>query len=178
MAQGTFDVSSDIICCMSRLTYLDPSNIEFRRREGSLFLDVEIDGAWVENVRLVRAFPLSHTDAFISIRDEENKEFGIIESLAALDNESQKLTHEELDRRYFTPAITRIKALKNDASMWWFDVETTRGPSDFYVRNWRDNAHELTPGRWQITSVDGGRYEILNLDELDERSQVLIEQLL
>ncbi|MDH4387914.1 MAG: DUF1854 domain-containing protein [Fimbriimonas sp.] len=163
---------------MSRLTYLDPANIELRRREGSLFLDVEINGEWVENVRLVRAFPLSHTAAFISIRDEENKEFGIIESLAALDNDSQKLAHEELDRRYFTPAITRIKALKNDASMWWFDVETTRGPSDFYVRNWRDNAHELTPGRWQITSVDGGRYEILNLDELDERSQVLIEQLL
>jgi hypothetical protein len=79
---------------MSRLTYLDPAKIELRRREGSLFLDVEINGGWVENVRLVRAFPLSHTAAFISIRDEENKEFGIIESLAALDNESQKLAHE------------------------------------------------------------------------------------
>jgi len=163
---------------MSRLTYLVPSEVELRRRKESLFLDVKIGGEWVENVRLVRAFPLSHTAVFISIRDEENKEYGIIEQLDALDVQSRDLAHEELDRRYFTPAITRIKSLKNDASMWWFDVETTRGPSDFYVRNWRDNAHELTPGRWQITSVDGGRYEILNLDELDERSQVLIEQLL
>ena len=163
---------------MSRLTYLVPSEVELRRRKESLFLDVKIGGEWVENVRLVRAFPLSHTAAYISIRDEENKEYGIIEQLDALDVQSRDLAHEELDRRYFTPAITRIKSLKNDASMWWFDVETTRGPSDFYVRNWRDNAHELTPGRWQITSVDGGRYEILNLDELDERSQVLIEQLL
>lgn len=163
---------------MPRLTYLDPANIELRRREGSLFLDVKIDDVWIENIRLVRAFPLSHTSAFISIRDEENKEFGIIEELSKLASTSRTLAEEELDRRYFTPAITKIKALKNDASMWWFDVETTRGPSDFYVRNWRDNAHELTPGRWQITSVDGGRYEILNLDELDERSQILIEQLL
>ena len=62
--------------------------------------------------------------------------------------------------------------------MWKFDVETTRGHSDFFVRNWRDNAHELNSGRWQITSVDGGRYEILNLDDLDEKSQILIEQLL
>lgn len=163
---------------MPRLTYLDPATIELRRREGSLFLDVKIEGEWVENVRLVRAFPLSHTSSFISIRDEENQEFGIIEELSKLASTSRSLAEEELDRRYFTPAITKIKALKNDASMWWFDVETTRGPSDFYVRNWRDNAHELTPGRWQITSVDGGRYEILNLDELDERSQILIEQLL
>lgn len=163
---------------MSRLLYLQPESVEIRRREDSLFLDVRMGGEWVENVRLVRAFPLSHTTKFISIRDEENMEFGIIEDLALVPEASRKLAEEELDRRYFTPAITRIKALKNDASMWWFDVETSRGPSDFYVRNWRDNAHELTPGRWQITSVDGGRYEILNLDELDERSQILIEQLL
>ena len=62
--------------------------------------------------------------------------------------------------------------------MWKFDVDTDRGSSDFYVRNWRDSAYELTRGRWQITSVDGGRYEIKNLDDLDERSQILIEQLL
>jgi hypothetical protein len=163
---------------VSRLVYLSPDQIEFRRRENSLFLDVKINGEWIENVHLVRAFPLSAPDEMISIRNAENHEYGLVEKLTELSSSDQKLVDEELDRRYFTPEITKINSLKNDASMWKFDVETSRGPSDFYVRNWRDNAHELTPGRWQITTVDGGRYEIKNLDHLDERSQILIEQLL
>jgi hypothetical protein len=163
---------------VSRLTYFDPAKISFRRRPDSLFLDICIDGEWKESVHLHRAFPLSAPDEFISVREEDNKEHGVIESLSKLSKSDQELVQQELDRRYFTPAITRINSLKSDASMWKFEVETTRGPSDFYVRNWRDNAHELTPGRWQITSVDGGRYEILNLDLLDDKSQILIEQLL
>ncbi len=163
---------------MSTLNYLAGNEVHLRRRENSLFLDCHIGDEVFLDVHLVRAFPLSEPRQMISIRDSENKEYGIIESLDSLDAESKALAEEELDRRYFTPAITKINSLKNDASMWKFDVETTRGHSDFYVRNWRDNAHELTSGRWQITSVDGGRYEILNLDDLDEKSQILIEQLL
>jgi hypothetical protein len=163
---------------MSRLTYLDPKATAFRRRTDSLFLDVQIDGDWHQNVRLLRAFPLSAPLENISVRDEDNKEYGLIEDVSALEVSSQSLVKEELDRRYFTPQITQIIALKNDSSMWWFDVETTRGRSNFYVRNWRDSAYELTPGRWQIMSVDGGRYEIVNLDDLDDKSQILIEQLL
>jgi hypothetical protein len=163
---------------MSELKYVSGNQIKLSRREDSLFLDCLIGEDLVSNIHLVRAFPLSKPFEMISIRDAENKEFGIIESIEGLESESKKLAEDELDRRYFTPAITKINTLKNEASMWRFDVETTRGHSDFFVRNWRDNAHELTSGRWQITSVDGGRYEILNLDELDERSQILIEQLL
>lgn len=163
---------------MAELKYLTGTEVTLHRRPDSLFLDCKIGDEEHQNVHLVRAFPLSKPFEMISIRDAENKEYGIIEVVADLDADSKKLAEDELDRRYFTPAITKINSLKNEASMWRFDVETTRGHSDFFVRNWRDNAHELTSGRWQITSVDGGRYEILNLDDLDDRSQILIEQLL
>ncbi|HLO97742.1 MAG TPA: DUF1854 domain-containing protein [Fimbriimonas sp.] len=163
---------------MGTSTYLQSSDVKLTKAVDSVFITCSIAGTVHENVHLLRAFPLSSPNEYISVRDKEDKELGVIEKLEGMDPDSRKVADEELTRRYFTPAITKIKALKNDASMWWFDVETSRGPSDFYVRNWRDNAHELTPGRWQITSVDGGRYEILNLDELDDRSQILIEQLL
>jgi hypothetical protein len=163
---------------MSEIKYVSGDQVKLSRRAESLFLDAKIGDELHSNVHLIRAFPLSKPHEMISIRDAENKEFGIIESLTTLEPESKTLAEEELDRRYFTPAITKINSLKNEASMWRFNVETTRGPSDFFVRNWRDNAHELTSGRWQITSVDGGRYEILNLDSLDDKSQILIEQLL
>ncbi len=163
---------------MSDLKYVSGSQIKLLRRPDSLFLDCQIGDELHANIHLVRAFPLSKPFEMISIRDSENKEFGIIEAIESLEPESKQLAEAELDRRYFTPQITKINSLKHEASMWKFDVETTRGHSDFFVRNWRDNAHELTSGRWQITSVDGGRYEILNLDDLDDRSQILIEQLL
>ncbi len=163
---------------MSELKYLSGEQVKLSRRIESLFLDCVIGEESFSDIHLVRAFPLSKPFEMISIRNAENKEFGIIETIEGLEPESKQLAKDELDRRYFTPQITKINSLKNEASMWRFDVETTRGHSDFFVRNWRDNAHELTTGRWQITSVDGGRYEILNLDDLDDRSQILIEQLL
>ena len=163
---------------MSELKYVSGDQVKLTRRPDSLFLDAQIGEDLHSNVHLIRAFPLSKPHEMISIRDAENKEFGIIESIDSLEPSSKSLAQDELDRRYFTPQITKINSLKNEASMWRFNVETTRGHSDFFVRNWRDNAHELTSGRWQITSVDGGRYEILNLDDLDDKSQILIEQLL
>ena len=173
-AQSQFAILEE----MSELKYVSGSQVKLSRRADSLFLDCLIGDETITDIHLVRAFPLSKPFEMISIRNSENKEFGIIEAIEALEPESMQLAKDELDRRYFTPAITKINSLKNEASMWRFDVETTRGHSDFFVRNWRDNAHELTSGRWQITSVDGGRYEILSLDELDDRSQILIEQLL
>ena len=164
---------------MSRLRYLEPQEVQFRRRPGSVHLDVKVGAEnWVENVILLRAFPLSAPRENLAIRDKDDKEIGILEKIDGLDAGSVEVVESELNRRYFTPTILQIKALKQDAGMWKFDVETDRGSSDFFVRNWRDSAYELTRGLWQITSVDGGRYEIKNLDDLDERSQILIEQLL
>ena len=83
-----------------------------------------------------------------------------------------------LDRRYFTPRILQIESLRQEAGMWRFVVETQRGRSEFFVRNWRDNAHEISPNRWHILSVDGGRYEIPNLEALDAQSRRLMDLLL
>ncbi len=62
--------------------------------------------------------------------------------------------------------------------MWRFSVSTGRGDAEFYVRNWRDSAHEVSPGRWLIHSVDGGRFEIPDIGTLDAKSQRLLDQLL
>ena len=78
---------------------------------------------------------------------------------------------------YFTPTILSIESLRQDGGMWLFKVETQRGPAEFYVRNWRDSSHEISHLRFQIVSVDGQRFEIRDLNALDERSQALLDQL-
>jgi hypothetical protein len=94
-----------------------------------------------------------------------------------LDPSSQAVIADELDRTYFTPRISRIVSLKQEGGMWTWQVETSRGFAQFYVRSWRDSSHEIQPNRWQIQSVDGQRYEITDFEALDERSKQFIEQL-
>lgn len=157
---------------------VDAGTIELRAVEGSSEIDAHLNGEWIEGVKLHRCFPLSEPSRFISVLGKDGKERAILDDLDRLDVGSRALANAELDRRYFTPEIERIESLKAEAGMWRFVVVTGRGESDFWVRNWRDSAFELSPNRWVIHSVDGGRYEITNLERLDPGSRRLLDQLL
>ncbi len=163
----------------SPVRYLEPSQIRAFRHEGSVHPRIEVVDEFVVLSAVVkRVFPQSHPRKYISILESKGKEIGILKTLDGVDEHSRGVIDEELDRRYFTPRILRIDSLKSEAGMWRFNVATQRGDTEFFVRNWRDNAHETSPGRWQIFSVDGARFEILAIDELNERSQRLLDQLL
>lgn len=163
----------------SPVRYLNSNEIKATRPIGAIHPRIEIAGEFVVLSAVVkRIFPLSNPGQYISILESKGKEVGVLRSTEGLDSESSRIFAEELDRRYFTPQIQAIDSLRSEAGMWRFNVQTQRGSAEFYVRNWRDNAHEITPGRWQIMSVDGARFEILRLDELDAKSQRLLDQLL
>lgn len=164
---------------MSTLRYFEPTQLRVWRPEGAVHLRVEIaNEQTVLSARIRRTFPLSEPTRFLSIQDGAGKEVGILRDAEGLDDTSQAEVAAHLDRRYFTPQIQHINTLRQEAGMWRFTVETQRGPSEFFVRNWRDNAHEISPNRWHILSVDGGRYEIANLEALDAPSRRLMDQLL
>ena len=149
------------------------------RDEGALYPRVEIvEEQVVLEATFRRAFPQRHAEKYISIRDGGNKEVAILVDAQPLDSESLKVLRNELDRRYFTPLIDRILTLNQEAGMWKFSVTTQRGKFEFFVRNWRESAIEISPNRWVIYSVDGARYEIANLEALDHGSQKLLDQLL
>jgi hypothetical protein len=138
---------------------------------------IEIEGdQCLPSARIRRVFPLSAPEAYISIQQSDGKEVGMLRGLEGLDPDSRRIVERELDRRYFSPVIARIDSLKADAGMWLFQVQTQRGPAKFYVRNWRDSAYDIGGNRWQINSVDGLRFEILNLENLDERSREFLDQ--
>ena len=158
---------------------MDGDQIEVRRPLDSVFLRVTIkDDRCVRHSVIKRVFPLSNSDRLLSIQDSEGIEVCVLKSLRGLDDQSLACVQDEFDRRYYTPKITRITDLIADAGMWRFDVETQRGNRRFFVRNWRDSAYEIMPGRWHITSVDGARFEIIDLSGLDEDSQRFMDLLL
>ncbi len=160
-----------------QIVYVDGQAVSAFLPEGAAQPRVVIEGSQcVLNARIRRAFPLSETGKFVSIQDGAGKEVAMLRSMEGLTGETRRIFEHELDRRYFAPEILRIVSLKSEAGMWQFVVDTQRGPAKFYVRNWRDSAHEIGAGQWQINSVDGLRYSIPNLEELDEHSKDLLEQ--
>lgn len=159
--------------------YLDAKQLRITVPEGSARMRVEIiEDRTVLSAKVKRVFPISDPDTFLSILDGADKEVGVLRNPGDLDKDSRRIVNDELDRRYFTPTIKEIHGLKQDGGMWLFTVLTQRGPTKFYVRHWRDNAYEIKPGRWHIQSVDGQRYEIIDIDSLDARSLRLLDQLL
>lgn len=161
----------------TEIRYLDPKQVKIERPEGAIHPRVTLgDELSVVSARFVAAFPLSNPREYISILTEEEKEVGLMASLEGLDEESAKILDEHLDRRYYSPVISKIDSLVQDAGMWLFDVQTQRGPVQFYVRGWRDSAHEVGRNRWQINSVDGQRFDILDYEALDEGSKILLDR--
>lgn len=159
-------------------TYLDERMVRVYATERGSRPHVEIGGdKCLVHAQLRRCFPLTMSSEYVSVFDSGGNEVGILRDLAALDEESRRNVETELDALYFTPSIARIKSLKAEASMWKWDVVTQRGDVVFYLRGVRDSVHEVAPNRWQVFSVDGQRYEIRNVDELDQRSQNLFESL-
>ncbi len=159
-------------------TFLDPRKIRLWRPAPHAKPRGEILGeVCILQVRLAQCFPLSAPQEYISIQDGAGTEIGILKNLEGLDPESRKIIQEELDRKYFTPFILRILSLRQEASTWRWEVQTQRGPATFYIRGVRDSIHEVAPGRWQIISLDGQRYEIRDYAKLDAKSQLLFDSL-
>ena len=164
---------------MADIRYVEGRALHATRPEGAIHLRLEVEDEFcIPSARVKRAFPLSRTTEFLSLQGADGKEIAMLRSMDEVEPGTRTLLEEELDRRYFTPQIQRIDALKQDAGMWRFNVLTQRGPTEFYVRNWRDSAVEIATNRWQIVSVDGGRFEIPDLSKLDAQSLRLVDQLL
>ncbi len=125
-----------------------------------------------------RAFPLSHEDEFIALAmaggDEKGTEVGIIRRLTELDKESRRVLQSELEWHHFTTQITAIHSIETRHYVPNWDVETTRGRHLFEMRSRRD-LRVLAGGRVLLQDADGNRYEIRDLNLLDDPSRQLMD---
>jgi len=160
------------------LEYLDPSKLRFAKRGDVLMLTIENDRTYLK-VRPVRAFPLTDPSEFIGLLDAiSGREIGMLRSLRDLDGPTRQLIQAELNKQYFIPRISKIVQLKKEFGTVYWDVETDRGKRQFVMRNIRDSIHEIEPGRYLVVDIDGNRFEIPQLADLDSRSQALWEKLI
>jgi len=149
----------------------------FRDPPWLLRLTIDDDRSYLR-VKVVRAVPLSHPDKYISFLDAKDEEICMVDDLKTVDQTTRDIIAEELDRRYLTSIIEQIDSVRNEFGTSYWDVQTNRGQREFVVQNVAENAQWLGDHRLLLIDVDGNRFEIPRLDELDKRSTGFIEQVL
>ena len=157
------------------LEILDVEKLSFFRHGAVVRLTVEGDRSYTR-VTLARAFPLSHPDRFVSVLDGEDKEIGVVATIAELESESAGLVEEELERRYIVPVILRVVSMNERFGIVEWEVETDRGERKFITRNLRDNVVQPSTDRYLLVDVDDNRYDVPDINNLDDTSQNLLMQ--
>ncbi len=158
---------------------LDPPTVQlFRTNPEDTTVRATIDDRSWREVRISRAFPLSDPDRYIGLRDGNDKDIGMLETLDGLDDSSRGIIDEELSRRYFTPSVTRVNSVAEAFGIVNWDVETDKGPRKFLVRNLKDSSFTLGTGRVMMTDVDGNRYEFPDAYALGPKALVVLAKIL
>jgi ribosomal protein S28E/S33 len=159
------------------IVYLEPDGIRFHREGDTLRMQL-LDGRDYARVVLRSCFPVHDSDVLLSVWDatsEEQEEIGIIRDWRELCPEDREAVAAEMNLNYFVPVITRVKDIRSEFGFLYWDVDTDKGPLEFAMRDSVAHyAREISPTRWILIDINQARYEIRDLDTLDERSQRLV----
>ncbi|MCC7375793.1 MAG: DUF1854 domain-containing protein [Verrucomicrobiales bacterium] len=159
----------------SQIVFLDPAKVRLARHGTHLRLTLHEDCSYPK-ITVVRAFPWSAPDQYLSFLDGADKEIGVLAEPKALPESDQQLLRDALHRRYFVPKVRRILSARERFGTVDWEFDTDRGLSRLTTRNLGESIHRPSPGRLILTDVDGNRYDVPDVDALDARSQQFLLQ--
>ena len=141
-------------------------------------LCIEIDAgketeATLEGLIARRVFPLSGKADYVSMQGKKAKEKVLLSHPAKLDKKSRHILETALECMYYVAKITRIDSIEETWGVSHWQVETDRGYASFEVVD-RSKIRKIGRGRLVITDADGNRFEVADVDQLDEKSQALV----
>jgi len=161
------------------IVYLEPEQIRFHRDGDTLRMQV-VGGPSYARVVLRSCFPVNDSNVLLSVRDattEDQEEIGIIRDWRELSAEDREAVAAELGLHYFVPSIIQVRDIRSEFGFLYWDVETDKGPLEFTMRDSVVHyAREVSPTRWILIDINQARYEIRDLDAMDERSRRLVER--
>ncbi len=157
---------------MTALRYLTEENAVFSRTEGG-FVSLEYQGKKWERVQVIRLFPFTEPNQFISIRtvEERSKEIGVVADMNQLSKKTRVMLEEQLNLHYFTPVIQKIIDIKDEYGYAYFHVMTDRGECRFTINMGGNAVVHLSESRLIITDLDENRFEIPDVFQLSQKEQ-------
>jgi hypothetical protein len=189
--QSDDNIDVDKLFRSRRSVPLTPENARFFRSAGNLVsLELKNSGEDAvdhgeievfERVIILRSFPISNPDEFLSVREPDSrekgrgKEIGMIRRIGDFDPETVKIINDELALRYFTPEITKILNVKEKFGYSYWETETTAGKVTFVLDNPFSNIRILEDGRVFISDMDGNAFTVPDPSKLDKASFRRIE---
>jgi len=163
---------------------LTAENAKFTSSKGgmiSLTVQGENGEEFFERVIVLRSFPVTAPNEFLSVREPDTRkkgrgaEIGMIRHLNEFDEETKKLINAELDLRYFTPVIQKILSVKDKFGYSYWEAETTAGKVSFVLNNPFSQIRVLEDMRIYISDMDGNSFMIPDPSALDRASYRRIE---
>ena len=146
------------------MRFLNAGNSRFHRTGGG-FLALKVGEKEYDRVGVYLTFPLTNPEEYISIReaDEKAKEIGLIQNLKDLPKDQQEMIQEQIRLRYFMPVIRKVLDVKDEYGYAYWHVVTDFGSCRFTTHMGGDAVVNISGDRYQITDIDGNRYELPNL---------------
>lgn len=178
MAENTIDMFEKEAEEMTAM-HIISANEKFESTEGG-FVNLIFDGQTYEKVQVVRLFPFSDANKYISIRanDGKSKEIGIIRDLDEMPEETRKILGRQLELNYFTPVIERIYSIKEDYGYAYFHVLTDKGECEFAINLASNAVTKLSDDRLIIMDLDENRFEIRDVNKLTMKEKRKLDMFL
>ena len=128
-------------------------------------------GEVIERLEPRRLFPVSYSDKYITLLDEDGDEAAIIKELSELSGEARSVIIHSLDDYYLVPHITRIISTEEKYGTLRWVVETDRGIKNFDIRNRNHDVKVFKDGKVRVRDSDDNRYIIDDFNKLDSHSK-------
>lgn len=183
-AQDDEEINPDELFKRRASIDLTPDNARFTKSKGGM-ISLELDGPEghevFERVIVLRSFPVTAPDEFLSVREPDTRkkgrgaELGMIRRLSDFDEETRALINEEMSLRYFTPEIKKILSAKDKFGYSYWEAETTAGKVSFVLNNPFNQIRVLEDQRIYISDMDGNSFVIPDPSKLDRASYRRIE---
>ena len=162
----------------AKISRLDGNNASFEMKNGFLSLAVTVDSdkKSYDRVFLHRAFPHELLWEYISVTDEDSREIGIIYNIEDFADEDKSLIVTEIERKYYSPVIRTIDSLKERYGFSYWKVTGEDGRAfSFTMKDTFRNIIHTGEDSIILVDVDGNRYSIKSISELDRKSYRKIE---
>ena len=157
------------------LDWLDPEQDAFSQGDHEQLRLSRNGSEETQGVFLVRAFPASHPQHYLSVRawteDGDDVEVGLIRDMKQWPRHTRQLLERSIDRRYLLRAITRVHSLKLAFGFLDCDVETKLGRTQFTMRWTQSKAIPFGAKGKLLIDVDENRFVVHDVDKLEPRDR-------
>lgn len=157
--------------------FIPPVNKDDLATDGDAGGDQSKENVWQDLGRVFfhRAFPYELPNCFISVQDEDGREYGIIRDLDDFNGNGREIVDAALHRKYFCPEIKRILKLEEQFGYSMWKVETDIGPMEMVLKDTFGSIIRISDTYLVIVDVSGNRYLLPDVSALDRKSYRKIE---